>query len=429
MRHYLYKHRAETDRLLQLAAYACTNEPKHPILEIKDLLSLEQLEHPDHFNCLRHFLLTKEGEWRKSVTKAIGFPTEKDGGSKKHKTDFEGLLQEFAAIDGLLEALCALDGLPNEQFADAEWQTVRSIITVLLHAAAQLRVAFGEKSVIDFVEAGMDAQHALEDPDVQRRWSGRIHHLLVDEFQDTSRRQYELIAKITANWDADEHRTCFLVGDPMQSIYLFRQADLALFDEVQAHGFGSDSSAIAFDSLTLSRNFRSDAGVVKPVNEMFSTLGEKSSTGAIIRSHFAPAVANAGTPETHAVKTIAQFDDGTAGTAEQEAQRVVEIIRRHQPAIDHARTTGAEFRVAVLVRAKKHVALIAAALREAAIDYRAVEIETLEERQEIIDLSSLVRALLSPLDRIAWLSVLRAPGVGSRSPTCTFLPAATIPNS
>ncbi len=198
----------------------------------------------------------------------------------------------------------------------------------------------------------------------------------------------------------------------MQSIYLFRQADLALFNEVQAHGFGSQSSGIAFDSLTLSRNFRSDTGVVKPLNEMFSNLGEKSSTGAVIRSHFAPAVANTGTPEEHAVKTVAHFDDGTTETTEQEARRVVDIIRQHQPAIEQAHATGAEFRVAVLVRAKKHVALIAAALREAAIDYRAVEIETLEERQEIIDLSSLVRALLSPLDRIAWLSILRAPWCG-----------------
>lgn len=412
VRHYLHHHQAQTERLLKLAAYACSNEPKHPILQIKDILNLEQLKHPEHFSCLRHFLLTKEGEWRKSITKAIGFPTEKDGGSRKHKTDFETLLQELATIDGLLEALCALDGLPNERFADEEWQTVRSIITVLLHAAAQLRVVFGENSVIDFVEAGIDAQHALLEPEVQRRWSNRIHHLLVDEFQDTSRRQYELIAQIVADWDADEHRTCFLVGDPMQSIYLFRQADLALFSEVQANGFGERSTAIAFDALTLSRNFRSDAGVVAPLNEMFATLGEMSPNGAAIRAHFAPAVANVGTPEAEAVWVNAHFDDGADATAEQEASRIVDIVRTHQQAIELARTTGEEFRVAILVRAKKHVTLIAAALRDAGIDYRAVEIETLEERQEIIDLASLVRALLSPLDRIAWLSILRAPWCG-----------------
>lgn len=424
VRQYLHRHQAQTERLLHLAAYACSNEPKHPILQIKDILNLEQLEHPEHFSCLRHFLLTKDGEWRKSITKAIGFPTEKDGGSKKHKTDFETLLQELATIDGLLEALCALDGLPNEQFADEEWRTIRSIITVLLHAAAQLRVAFGENSVIDFVEAGIDAQHALLEPEVQRGWSNRIHHLLVDEFQDTSRRQYELIAQIVADWDADEHRTCFLVGDPMQSIYLFRQADLALFSEVQANGFGERSTAIAFDALTLRRNFRSDAGVVAPLNEMFSALGEMSPNGASIRAHFAPAVANAGTSEAKAVWVNAHFDDGANATAEHEASRIVDIVRTHQQAIEQARTTGEEFRVAILVRAKKHVALIASALRDAGIDYRAVEIETLEERQEIIDLASLLRALLSPLDRIAWLSILRAPWSGLSLPDLHILAGA-----
>ena len=412
VRHYLHKHRPQTEQLLRLAAYACTNEPKHPILKIKDLLDLDQLEHPEHFDCLRHFLLTQKNEWRKDADIRLGFPPGTKGIPAERKAAFKELLKEFATIEGLLEALCALDGLPSEQFSDEEWQTVRSIITVLLHAAAQLRVVFGEKSVIDFVEAGLDAQHALDDPDVQRRWSGRIHHLLVDEFQDTSRRQYELLAKIVGDWDTEEHRTCFLVGDPMQSIYLFRQADLALFNEVQAHGFGEHTSAVTFDALTLGRNFRSDAGIVEPLNQMFSKLGEDRLSGAGIRSHFAPAVANEGTPTEHAVKTIAHFDDGAGGTAEQEALRVVDVVRRHQPAIEHARATDTEFRVAILVRAKKHVALIAAALREAAIDYRAVEIETLEERQEIIDLSSLVRALLSPLDRIAWLSILRAPWCG-----------------
>ena len=107
---------------------------------------------------------------------------------------------------------------------------------------------------------------------------GRLRHLLVDEMQDTSATQYELIHQLTRTWDGAT-QTLFLVGDPKQSIYLFRQARVERFLRTMHHACFGD---IPLQSLRLTANFRSQRGLVEAFNDTFEHIfpapGDASAT-------------------------------------------------------------------------------------------------------------------------------------------------------
>ena len=85
-----------------------------------------------------------------------------------------------------------------------------------------------------------------QQPDAARRAPRHaLMHILVDEFQDTSRDQYELLRTLTQDWSEGDGRTLFLVGDPMQSIYGFRNAEVGRFSTVRAAGLGAMPAAAA----------------------------------------------------------------------------------------------------------------------------------------------------------------------------------------
>ena len=94
-------------------------------------------------------------------------------------------------------------------------------------------------------------------------------HLLVDEFQDTSRSQWALLRQLTSGWERDDGRTVFFVGDPMQSIYAFREADVGLFLRAQ-RGEGL-LGTLTITPLRLARTF-ARAGIVDWVNTTFARV-------------------------------------------------------------------------------------------------------------------------------------------------------------
>ncbi|MBT9329929.1 UvrD-helicase domain-containing protein [Paracidobacterium acidisoli] len=410
--------------LLDLARYACENQNERVALlaELKTLPAAEALP-VDHWLCICNFLLTESDQWRKRVQAPEGFPPGAAGSEKKQRKEaMTFLLGRLAQMPDLLDALRAVRRLPPARYSEEQWTTLQRLFLTLRHAIAELRVLFAERNTVDFTEVSLDALHVLRqsNPDRLLALSGNLRHLLVDEFQDTSRRQHELISTLLSAWEPGDGRTCFLVGDPMQSIYMFRQAEVELFTQVQRRGIGNEE-AIACEPVRLLVNFRSHAGLTGPLNEIFGQVFDGEAVPGSAAVPFSPSQASVEATEPAAVhvhpqiigapdRAVTEADRQRA--REQEAEQVVEIIERHLPAIEDARASGGEYRVAVLVRGRSHLAQLVPLLRHRGIPFRAVDIEKLAERQELRDLLSLARALLHPMDRTAWLSVLRAPWCG-----------------
>ena len=273
---------------------------------------------------------------------------------------------------------------------------------MLVLAAVQLDQVFREQGAADFPAVSLAALRALgaadAPTDLGLRLDYRLQHILVDEFQDTSSAQLQLVELLTAGWQRGDGRSVFCVGDPMQSIYGFRQAEVRAFLELAEDGIGD----LRFEVQRLRDNFRSAPEVVEWINDCFSRLMpqvDDRDRGAIA---FRPSVAAvAEVPESTAAAVVLR---GFASRAE-EAAAIAGMIAAQvgeNPA----------WRIAVLVRARSHAREIAAALRARGIAFRAVDIEPLQDRAIVRDIIMLAGALLHLGDRTAWLAVLRAPWAG-----------------
>ena len=442
--HRLLNERPEVGlQLLRLANYAAS-QGNPAVAILAGVQELSTAMPPEHWKCLCNFVI-REGEWRKAVDKRHGFPSDTPE-QKKLKGEMIALLRWFPSSPQLLDILCTAGSLPPTRYSDEQWTTLRRVLTVLRQAIAELRVVFAEENSVDFIEIAAAALEVLtEDPDRLAGLGATTRHLLIDEFQDTSRRQHELVTALLAAWDADSgegmSRTVFLVGDPMQSIYLFRQAEVDIFTDVLDHGIGTDEIRVPCDRVQLSVNFRSHAGLTTPLNEFFRAIQDETPPAGSSSVRFAEATSFDTAVAEQAVRIYPQIigsiaaratPDETREARRQEARTIVNILEQHLPLIEEARAHGDEYRVAVLVRARSHLTDLVPLLRERSIPFRAVEIDVLSERQELLDLRSLTRALLHPMDRIAWLAVLRAPWcgltladlhglTGSDDPTCRNL--------
>ena len=372
--------------------------------------------------------LAAASAWRQAAalltkTKKLRAKTTRDqdvhGSDQDLKEDFKALLADLAEDDGdWADRLMRASQLAGTvKFSVDGERAIGAFLAILRNAYGELWQVFRERREVDYVEIAMCATAALGYGETLEKLDARLDHILVDEFQDTNILQCELLRGLTSGWQENDGRTLFLVGDPMQSIYRFRKAEVGLF--LAAWANPRFLGACALTPLRLSVNFRSTKSVVEWVNNAFAELlGDRDDAG---RSQvaFAPASPRPDADEGEPVELFL-WDCEEEASAE-ESDRI-EAAGLADWMVEHLRERGAGGEeeskdrppIAVLVRARSHALQLLQALEDPtrAVRVRAPGLAALSARPVVADLEALTRALLHPADRVSWLATLRAPSVG-----------------
>jgi ATP-dependent helicase/nuclease subunit A len=403
--------------ILQIATYSGRNlgneNPSHPCACLANLQSFPDttIDCLETWKGLAHLLLTQTNTYRKKPDVRLGFPSGKDSVAKQMKDAFVELVDTLQKNPSLLTTLAKVKKLPRGHFTDMEWDVLKSTIRLLAEINKKLKDVFSSRQITDFTEISLSAISGLvqKDEDGEEHPTDllfyldcKIHHILVDEYQDTSFKQEELLHKLTSEWNDEDGRTLFIVGDPKQSIYRFRDAEVGLFLKTQDRGLGN----LRPISLSLESNFRSQKNLVDWVNTCFKKIfpqHEDSNLGAISYTPSSAVLEESMHPGV-LYHPIPHHQDSHA-ISEEEAHKITVLTKDLQ-------SQYPDKSLAILVRGRTHLTSIVKHFNESGITFKAEAIDSLTDRPAILDLLSLLRALRFPGDRTAWLSILRAPWCG-----------------
>jgi ATP-dependent helicase/nuclease subunit A len=320
-------------------------------------------------------------------------------------------------------------GWDKDEFGEAEsiintaqqYQFVNNVffkhtLTLLEPLVSEVRLSFRLKGWVSFDGLLARARTLLRDHRaIRERIKQDYRAVLVDEFQDTDPVQYELMLAISeclgdqaSTWQemALEPGKLFIVGDPKQSIYAFRRADIEAFDRV-VQKIEEDGGVIQ----TLTTNFRSDAAVLGPVNDVFDRLFERrplvqpANVRLEVQPQRRPSAFDAGVrvQVTLPAPDERAFDAAGATRAEGEtlARWLTEdVLSRPQVKPGH---------IALLFRKLTQADTYVDALRRYGLPYVIEGEKHFYRRQEVIDLMNVLRVLDHPHDQVALAGVLRSP--------------------
>jgi len=304
--------------------------------------------------------------------------------------DPEAVQARLAALAPDLRLLAEIDA--------QHYERARELLHELLCA---VRARMRAEGLVSFQELLEGALAVLRDPELCRVQASGLRQLLVDEFQDTDPIQCEIVARLALHPGASGRPGLFIVGDPKQSIYAWRSADLQAYED-----FKQQVRAAGGHFGVLTCNYRSTARILTAVESVFA---EAMRAQAGIQPQFQPLFAHA-QRSGPALRVVCTWQSQERTPAD--AARVLEaswIARR----ILEAQADGARWQDhAILVRRGSQYEALISALRAAEIPYEVRGDRSFYRRREILDAAAWLRASIDPSDTLALIAALRSSACG-----------------
>ena len=296
------------------------------------------------------------------------------------------------------------------------FDSARAVLAPLLE---RVEAELSRRGVVTFDQLLRRTRDLLANhPEVLSQLRGSLHLLHVDEFQDTDGLQCEIVAMLAL--EGEKRPALFVVGDPKQSIYGWRSADLGAYQ-----AFVDRVMAAGGERLSLEYNRRSVAPVLDEVERVIRPLmrplpGFQPDFQALV-SHRGAATAFAGA--RGAVEYWISWGwNPTDGIASLPAQVTADIEAKAIAAdLVGLRAEGLRWSdVGILMRSASDLDIYLEALREAGVPYVVERDRNYFRRREIVDAAAILRAVLEPSDTLALLTLFRSPAVGV--PDAALLP-------
>jgi len=321
--------------------------------------------------------------------------------------------------DAKAEAAAAMRFDPGERFSI---RTIRFLLALGTSFTRFCVLVEEEKAAaggIDFADLIRSCRELFMDHHdlVAGHYKKQFRYILVDEFQDTDPAQFEIVTAI-AGTPGPDLQSLFIVGDPKQSIYLFREADVTRFRDAASLITAECSGR----EIPLDVCFRSSPAVITFVNILFSSLFR--TTEKLYEFPYEQAgVSDERAGHTGTVSLLLTHKDGEVSEPEAVADEIAAMVRGGTEVYEEGErdiegrrtfiTRPAVWRdVAILLERRTNLGEYLHALGQRSIPYYVHKGTGFYQRQEILDLISLLTFLQRPYDDIALVGLLRSPYIG-----------------
>jgi ATP-dependent helicase/nuclease subunit A len=256
---------------------------------------------------------------------------------------------------------------------------------------------------LDFDDLEYKAQQLLQNPQIRAYWQGELQALLVDEFQDTNRRQQEIVRALTG-----APGRLFIVGDPRQSIYRFRKADVTVFKAEEARIKREKGRVIE-----LKRTYRAHAPLLDATGTLLAGVinADRTSTPDYYIP-FTPMAADRTEADSGFRPPHVELILGVGEDADTARPQMAKALAARLLELKAERQFDKWEEVALLFRAATGFPWYEEAFEEAGIPFVTVAGKGFYDRPEIRDLMNILRALADPMDDLAFAGLLRSPAFG-----------------